>query len=347
MENLDGQRIVVTGGTGSLGKCLVRRLLAGEMGKPARVVVFSRDEAKQHEMRLESHGWAAATDEVIYGDLKERLQFVVGDVRDCQAVYGVLQGAHVVIHAAAMKQVPTCEYNPSEAIQTNVMGAAWIVRALRDNCFRPHTVVGISTDKAVKPVNVYGMTKAIQERLFLKANLQVPNTRFVSVRYGNVLASRGSVVPLFWSQIRSGGPVTVTDPKMTRFFFTIDQAVDTVFEALKYAEPGETLVPKIPSVRMIDLAMAMIGKHPITIQHTGIRPGEKLHEVLVSEEERTRTVTRGGYYVVRPILPELRPLDEPPIGILREYTSSENTLSEAAVWQLLADADLLEDKACE
>lgn len=338
---LTGRRVVVTGGTGSLGKCLVRRLLAGELGKPAKVTVFSRDEAKQHAMRLESHRWPVVTDEVIYGSRSEELQFVVGDVRDYPAVAAVLKGADYVIHAAAMKQVPTCEYNVVEAIQTNIYGAVNIVRAIHECQLPVHAVVGISTDKAVKPVNVYGMTKAIQERLFLTANLE-STTRFASVRYGNVLGSRGSVIPLFHDQIRRGGPVTVTSAQMTRFFFTIDQAVDTVFALLGDQDTyGRTYVPRLPAVRVMDLAKAMIGERPIKIVVTGIRPGEKIHEVLISEEERHRVELRDRYYVIHPILPEIQGNSPMPSGLSREYTSAADLIDQSTLRELLSGLDLL------
>ena len=196
--NLKGKRLVVTGGTGSLGKVLVRRLLSGELGQPNSIVVFSRDEAKQHEMRLEYKHRRVSTDEVVYHNFNELLEFVIGDVRDYHSVASVLRQADVVFNAAASKQVPTCEYFPFEAVQTNICGPENIVRAIRENHLPVDTVVGVSTDKAAKPVNVMGMTKAIQERVFITANLTCPKTRFICVRYGNVLGVAGigdSTVP--------------------------------------------------------------------------------------------------------------------------------------------------------
>jgi UDP-glucose 4-epimerase len=233
---LSGKRIVVTGATGSLGKVLVRRLLSGELGRPSKIIVFSRDEAKQHSMRLAYQRRETATDEVIYHNFEELLQFQIGDVRDYHSVSAVLRNADVVFNAAALKQVPTCEYFPYEAVQTNIGGAENIVRVIRENQLPVETVVGVSTDKACKPVNVMGMTKAIQERIVIRANLDCPNTRFICVRYGNVLASRGSVIPLFHHQIRQGGPVTVTTTEMTRFLLSLEQAVDTIFAAVQYAQ---------------------------------------------------------------------------------------------------------------
>ena len=331
---LDDKTIVVTGGTGSLGKVLVRRLLSGEMGQPARIIVFSRDEAKQHDMRLAYQHRRAATDEIIYSNFQRLLQFRIGDVRDPHAVAAVLGGADVVVNAAAVKQVPSCEYFPYEAVLTNITGAENLVRVIRENHLPVETVVGISTDKACKPVNVMGMTKALQERLLVAANLHSA-TRFVCVRYGNVLASRGSVVPLFHDQIRHGGPVTITTTGMTRFLLSLEQAVDTVFAAIRNASRGETWVPRVPSARIRELAAALIGDRPIEIQVSGIRPGEKEHEILVSEEEAQRTRSRGDYLVIEPMLPELRgePGDGPPLG--REYSSADDLMTPAQLEELL------------
>lgn len=328
---LTDKAVVVTGGTGSLGRTLVRRLLAGEMGQPRRIVVFSRDEAKQHEMRLAYQRRRVATDEVIYENFQRTLQFVIGDIRDEDAVTAVLRDADVVFNAAALKQVPTCEYFPWEAVLTNIQGAENLVRALRKHRLPVETVVGISTDKAAKPVNVMGMTKAVQERLLAHANLDLPDTRILCVRYGNVLASRGSVIPLFQEQIRRGGPVTLTHPEMTRFLLSLDDAVDTIFTAVREARAGELYVPAVASARVIDIARALIGDRSIEIQITGIRPGEKVHEILISEEEGHRTIRRGDYYVVLPMLPELREGEPESPPIEREYSSDEHLMDLAEV----------------
>ncbi len=338
---LENKRIVVTGGTGSLGQVLVRRLLSGEMGTPARVIVFSRDEAKQHYMRLEYLQRRAATDDVIYDNFRRLMAFRIGDVRDYASVSAVLREADVVFNAAALKQVPTCEYFPYEAVLTNVAGPENLVRAIRELGLPVQMVVGVSTDKACKPVNVMGMTKALQERIFINANLDVPNTRFVCVRYGNVLASRGSVIPLFLEQVQRGGPVTITSPEMTRFLLSLDQAVDTIFAAIQGAQAGETYIPRIPSARMTDLAEAIVGGRPIPIDITGIRPGEKLHEVLVSEEEAPRTVERGHYYAILPILPELRQAEPNQTFLSREYSSADEVMSPAGLRELLERHQLL------
>jgi len=332
---LNGKRVLVTGGTGSLGKVLVRRLLAREMGMPKQITVFSRDEAKQHSMRLAFERLRIATDEVIYHNFERLLQFRIGDVRDPHSVTTALKDADVVFNAAALKQVPSCEYFPYEAVQTNITGAENIIRAIRESRIPVETVVGVSTDKACKPVNVMGMTKAIQERLFVRANLDADETRFIGVRYGNVLASRGSVIPLFHEQIRHGRPITITTSDMTRFLLSLDQAVDTIFAALRDAARGEIYIPRVPSAKVTDVAAALIGDRKIETVITGIRPGEKIHEILVSEEEAHRTVERGDYYVIQPMLPELLPADKIDNPIGREYSSADNVMSRAQVTELL------------
>ena len=338
---LTDKTVVVTGGTGSLGKVLVRRLLSGELGQPRKIIVFSRDEAKQHAMRVEYLHQRAATDEVIYRNFEQLLDFRIGDVRDVHSIGAVMRDADVVFNAAALKQVPTCEYFPFEAVQTNVGGPENIVRAIREHHLPVQTVVGVSTDKACKPVNVMGMTKAIQERVFIRANLDCPDTRFICVRYGNVLASRGSVIPLFHEQIRNGGPVTITTAEMTRFLLSLNQAVDIIFAALRQANRGETYIPRVPSARITDVAEVLIGERPIKTVITGIRPGEKVHEVLVSEEEAHRTVARGDYYVILPILPELRGAAQETTALGHEYSSADTLMSRPEVKTLLQHYGLL------
>jgi FlaA1/EpsC-like NDP-sugar epimerase len=342
---LTGKRVVVTGGTGSLGIVLVRRLLSGDLGQPAQITVFSRDEAKQHAMRLAYQHRTKATDEVIYRNFQSMLRFQIGDVRDYAAVTSVLRDADVVFNAAALKQVPTCEYFPYEAVLTNISGAQNIVRAIRDHRLPVETVVGISTDKATKPVNVMGMTKAIQERIFVRATLDCENTRFVCARYGNVLASRGSVIPLFLDQIRTGGPVTITTVQMTRFLLTLEEAVDTVAAALRDGQAGETYVPRVPSARIVDIASVLIGDRQIETIVTGIRPGEKVHEILVSEEESHRAFERGDYYVIAPILPELQPAGGVQGTLEREFSSADALLSLDELAELLREHDLLREAA--
>ncbi|MCP4397494.1 MAG: polysaccharide biosynthesis protein [bacterium] len=333
--------VLITGGTGSLGKVLLRRIMTGEAGQPKKIIIFSRDEAKQHALRLKYLHQPAATDEVIYRNFQQLLDFRIGDVRDFHSISAVLHEADIVFNAAALKQVPTCEYFPFEAVQTNVVGVENIVRAIREHRLPVQTVIGISTDKACKPVNVMGMTKAIQERIFIRANVECPKTRFICVRYGNVLASRGSVIPLFHEQIARGGPVTITTPDMTRFLLSLDRAVDIIFAALQSAHRGETYIPRIPSARIRDVAEGLIGELPVKLSFTGIRPGEKIHEVLVSEEEAHRTFKRGDYYAISPILPELRESEPEGLPLAREYSSSDHVLSVEEVKTLLREHDLL------
>jgi len=339
---LDKKRILITGGTGSLGKVLTRRILSGQLGTPQSVVVFSRDEAKQHEMRMEYLNRRSVTEDVMYHNFERTLQFKIGDVRDFHSVAQALTNVDIVFNAAALKQVPACEYFPYEAVRTNIEGAENIVRAIKELRLNIETVVAISTDKACKPTNVMGMTKAIQERIFLTANIDCLKTRFVAVRYGNVLASRGSVVPLFLDQIEAGGPITLTDKKMTRFLLTLDQAVDTVFEAMQFAEAGETYIPKIKAALIVDVVDALVGKKKIEVKETGVRPGEKLHEVLVSQEESLRTISRGDYFAIKSILPEVsKPVS--PESFEFDELSSEHFLMTSKEVQTFLDKNLSGD----
>lgn len=335
---LEGKRILVTGGTGSLGQTLVKRLLSGEMGRPARITVFSRDEAKQHYMRLEYLHRKTATDDVIYHDVEDLLRFRIGDVRDFAAMKAAVRDADIIFHAAALKQVPSCEYFPFEAIQTNIIGAANLARAIRENNNPVEKVVGISTDKACKPINVMGMTKALQERVLIEANRDCPHTSFMCVRYGNVIASRGSIVPLFVEQAKNRQPLTITLPEMTRFLLSLDRAVDTVFAAISHGKPGETFVPKVPAANIVDLAKAVMGDRELPIHFTGIRPGEKVHEIMVSEEECFRTVERLDYYVILPVLPELRDESEFTAALKSEYSSKDKNISVDELKLLLSSA---------
>jgi FlaA1/EpsC-like NDP-sugar epimerase len=338
---LSNKRILITGGTGSLGKVLVRRLMTGEMGIPKKVIVFSRDEAKQHFMRVEFMHKKAVTDEVIYHKIDQILEFRIGDVRDFHSVSSALQDVDVVFNAAALKQVPVCEYFPYQAVLTNIGGPENIVRVIEEQHLPIETVVGISTDKACKPVNVMGMTKAIQERVFNQGNLRCPGTRFVCVRYGNVLASRGSVIPLFHDQINNGGPVTITSIEMTRFLLSLNQAVDTIFAAVRSGKRGETYIPRVPSARVIEIAKVLIGDRNIKITITGIRPGEKMHEILISEEECHRTIERGMFYVISPILPELSPSEPIKPSLTGEYSSATVLMSYDQLVALLYKEELM------
>jgi FlaA1/EpsC-like NDP-sugar epimerase len=339
MKELEGKRILVTGGTGSLGKTLVRRLLTGEMGKPAKITVFSRDEAKQHFMRLEYMHRDAATDDVIYQNSQDLLNFRIGDVRDYSSLLAAMRETDVVFHGAALKQVPSCEYFPYEAVLTNIIGAENVVRCIRENDLPVEKVVGISTDKACKPINVMGMTKALQERILLEANRDCQKTIFTCVRYGNVIASRGSIIPLFVEQIQKNQSLTITLPEMTRFLLSLDKAVDTVFAAISHGFRGETFVPKVLAAKITDVAKSLMGEKDLPIIFTGIRPGEKIHEIMVSEEECFRTVERGDYYVILPVLPELREKFEASQFLENEYSSKDNNISVEELKELLGNAN--------
>ena len=333
--------VLITGGTGSLGKTLTRRILRNEMGRPKKIIIFSRDEAKQHEMRLSYKNRTVATDEIIYHNFDQLVEFRIGDVRDYHSIASAVKDADIVFNTAALKQVPSCEYFPYEAVQTNITGPENIVRCIRENKLKVNTVVGISTDKACKPVNVMGMTKAIQERIFITANLSCPDTRFICVRYGNVLASRGSVIPLFHSQINSGGPVTITTDDMTRFLLSLDDAVNVIFAAVRSGHPGETFIPRVPAAKVVDIASVLIGNRPIKTKVTGIRPGEKVDEILVSDEESHRTVARGDYYVIKAILPELVWAPKEKVALTKEYSSGDSVMDRLSLEKLLTKQRLL------
>lgn len=336
--------ILVTGGTGSMGKTFVKRVLSGELGHPKKLIVMSRDEGKQHAMRVSYSHSKNSTDEVMYRNFLNTLEFRIGDVRDFSDVCSAVRDADIVVNAAALKQVPSCEYFPHQAVLTNCIGAANIVRAIQEHNFKVDTVIGVSTDKACKPVNTMGMTKAIQERIFISGNVLNPKTRFLCVRYGNVLASRGSVIPLFHEQIKNGGPVTITDPRMTRFLLSLNQAVDTVFAALQHGKAGEIYIPRAPASYMTDVARALIGERKIEIKTTGIRPGEKLYEIMVSDEEVPYVVARGDYYVIQSMLPELLQNIEQfsKVILTKEYSSDDELLDFNGTLNLLKKNNLLD-----
>jgi len=320
------KRVMITGGTGSLGRSLVKRIMRGGLGKPEALIVFSRDEDKQYAMELQWRDLKVATDAVFYNPA-ETLEFRIGDVRDYETVVRAVKESDIIIHAAALKQVPIGEYFPYESIKTNVLGTQNIIRALIEVPNRVSTMLSVSTDKACLPVNTYGMCKALEERLTVEANRQVPATRFIGVRYGNVADSRGSVIPLFREQISSGGPVTITSPDMTRFILSLDQATETVCDAIRDAQPGDIYVPDIPSATVVDLAAAMIGDKDIQTVVTGIRPGEKRHEIMLSEEEIPRTIRRGGYFVLQPVLPNQRSGGAATPVLERELSSADYVMT--------------------
>lgn len=319
---LDNKVVLVTGGTGSMGQVFVRRALSGEFGDPESVIVFSRDEAKQDEMKRKHPG----------------AHYIVGDIRSYPDVAAIMNGVDIVVNAAALKQVPSCEYNPYQAVLTNCIGMQNIVRAVTEGLTTPECVVSVSTDKACKPTTAMGMSKALQERIMIAANLRLAPTRFVGVRYGNVLVSRGSVIPLFQEQIRNGGPVTVTVPGMTRFLLTINQAVDTTFAAIEGAWPGEIYVPTAPSATIMNIALAMVEGRDIPIQITGIRPAEKMHEIMISEEEGACVTQRGKYTAILPMLPELTTS----VAHRRfEYSSADHVLGYEATRALLVEQGII------
>lgn len=337
----EGKKILVTGGTGSMGKMLVKRLLSGEKGVPKKVIILSRDEAKQHDLRVSYMNRIVSMDEAVYHNFQKVLEFRIGDVRNYSDVCSAVKDVDIVVNAAALKQVPSCEYFPYQGIMTNCTGAQNIVQAILEHGYPVETVIGISTDKAAKPVNAMGMTKALQERIFTSANILNKKTRFICVRYGNVLASRGSVVPLFHKQIAAGGPLTITLPEMTRFLLSLNDAVDTVFAALEHAEPGETFIPIAPSATVINIAKALVGDKKIEIKINGIRPGEKIHETLISEEEIYHTVKKGNYYAIKSMLPEIGG-DLPRTPVMpQEYSSKDAVLDFAGTVALLTKHNLM------
>jgi UDP-N-acetylglucosamine 4,6-dehydratase/5-epimerase len=283
--NWSEQDVLVTGGTGSFGKKFVEIMLREY--HPKRLVIFSRDELKQHDMR------AAGFDH-------PSLRYFIGDVRDANRLRRALAGVTVVVHAAALKQVPACEYNPFEAIQTNIIGGRNVIDAAIDQ--EVQRILALSTDKAVNPINLYGATKLCAEKMFVQANAYAgaQETRFSCARYGNVVGSRGSVIPIFLEQ-RKRGRITITDRRMTRFWLTLDHGVRFVIRAIEQMHGGEIFVPKIPSMRLIDLAEAVAPG--CVLDYIGIRPGEKLHEVLLSEDESRTAVEVDEMFVIKPLHP--------------------------------------------
>jgi UDP-N-acetylglucosamine 4,6-dehydratase len=274
--------VLVTGGTGSFGKKFIEVML--NEYHPEKIIVFSRDELKQHEMRVKGFNHPS-------------LRYFIGDVRDYPRLKRAFEGVNFVVHAAALKQVPACEYNPMEAVKTNVLGSSNVIDAALDTDVE--RVIALSTDKAVNPINLYGATKLAAEKLFIQSNAYAAGkkARFSCVRYGNVVGSRGSVVPIFLQQ-KSNGTITITDDRMTRFWISLEQGVRFVIRCLEEMHGGEVFVPKIASMKVKDLAAAIAPQAKIEI--IGIRPGEKLHEVLISEDEARTVVEMKDMYVVQP-----------------------------------------------
>jgi UDP-N-acetylglucosamine 4,6-dehydratase len=312
----DGSSVLVTGGTGSFGKAFIRRIL--DSYKPRRVVIYSRDELKQSEMERDFDC--------------PLLRFFIGDVRDLDRLRLAMRDVDYVVHAAALKQVPAAEYNPMECIKTNIVGAWNVVQAAID--LEVEKVVALSTDKAANPINLYGATKLCSDKIFVSANniAGTHRTRFSVVRYGNVVGSRGSVVPVFKSMIEKGAKfLPITDARMTRFWITLEQGVDFVLKAFARMRQGEIFVPKIPSARIVDLATAMAPQLPQRV--VGIRPGEKLHEVLCPKDEAFNTLEFHDHSVVKPAITfqegvdySINPLGETgkPVEDGFEYQSGSN-----------------------
>lgn len=281
--SIRGSRVLITGGTGSFGNRVARHLAEFD---PARIIVYSRDEKKQWEMRQSFPDY----------------DFIIGDVRDERRLREAMRGADIVFHAAALKQVPSCEQYPVEALRTNAIGSNNVCEAAIEAGVQ--VLVALSTDKAVKPVNAMGMSKAMMEKIVVSKNMSQVDTRFCCVRYGNVMGSRGSVIPLFRKQIDGGGPVTLTVPHMTRFLMTLDQSVDLVVHAMTNTRGGEVFVRKAPAATVVELAHAMVEKYgggrDIAVKEIGIRPGEKIDEVLVNEYEIRRATESETYFTIHP-----------------------------------------------
>ena len=314
--SLDGKVILITGGTGSFGRRFIETVLT--RWRPRKVIVYSRDELKQSEMQIDLA-------ERFTPDQLSAMRFFLGDVRDRERLTLALRGVDIVIHAAALKQVPAAEYNPSECIATNIMGAENVVWACLTN--RVQQVVALSTDKACNPINLYGATKLASDKTFVAANNLSGDigTRFSAVRYGNVVGSRGSVAPLFQRLIAKGASeLPITDARMTRFWITLNQGVDFVLSSLSVMRGGEIFVPKIPSMKMTDLARAMAPQCEIKV--IGIRPGEKLHEMMVSADDARATVDLGDRYAIEPAFVEYtrEPFEGPRLAEGFSYASDTN-----------------------
>jgi UDP-N-acetylglucosamine 4,6-dehydratase len=281
---LDDKNILITGGTGSFGKKFTEIVL--KKYKPRRLIIFSRDELKQFEMA-----------QTFSSDNHPSIRFFIGDVRDKERLHRAFQGVDYIIHAAALKQIPAAEYNPFEAVKTNIMGAQNVINVAIDQGVE--RVIALSTDKAANPINLYGATKLCSDKLFVAANSYVlkSQTRFSVVRYGNVVGSRGSVVP-FFKECSKKGVLPITDPRMTRFWISLEQGVEFVLRSLKRMVGGEIFVPKLPSMNIMDLAKAIAPKCKTKI--LGIRPGEKLHEVMVPKDEAVNAVEYKDYYLIKP-----------------------------------------------
>lgn len=328
---LNDKTILITGGTGSFGKCFTRYILKNY--NPKKIIIYSRDEYKQFIMQNE------------FKEHASKLRFFIGDVRDKERLDRAFKGVDYVIHAAALKQVPACEYNPNEAIKTNINGAMNIIDAALDNNVKK--VVALSTDKAVNPVNLYGGTKLVSDKLFIAANAYagLQDINFSIVRYGNVAGSRGSIIPFFNNIIKNGGKeLPITDYRMTRFWISLEEGVKLVIKALEEANGGETFISKIPSFKITDLAKAMLPD--CEMPEVGIRPGEKLHEIMVTTEDSSTTYEYDKHFIVYPQVTYTEKQVVAPGGKKVEdgfsYSSGNNTewLSVEDIKELLKDVDL-------
>lgn len=329
---LDDKVILITGGTGSFGKKFTKRIL--KEYNPKKIIIYSRDEYKQYLMQRQ------------FTEYEDKMRYFIGDVRDKQRLERAFDGVDIVVHAAALKQVPAAEYNPLEAIKTNIDGARNIVDVAIDKGVEK--VVALSTDKATNPVNLYGATKMVSDKLFIAANAYVgaKNTSFSVVRYGNVSGSRGSVIPFFKTLIDEGeNKIPITDMRMTRFWITLDEAVDLVIKAINDAKGGELFIHKCPSFRVTDLAKAMLPD--CEFEDVGIRPGEKLHEVMVTREDSRSTYEYDDYYIIYPSLNWWNEIDIKEGGKKVEdrfYYSSDNNpewLSVEDIREALKDIDIV------
>lgn len=327
----ENQVVLVTGGTGSWGHELVKQLLNES---PKEIRIFSRGELSQVKMEREF--------------MDSRLKFIIGDIRDLEVLTSATEGVDYVFHLAALKHVPICELQPNEAIKTNVVGTQNLIKACIKN--KVKKVIDVSTDKAVDALNLYGMTKAVGERLIIQANLLSECTKFVCIRAGNVLGSNGSVVPFFINQIKENKKVTITDPKMTRYFITLPEAISLLFKAVQVSRGGEIFVMRMPAYRITDVAQVLIedsGIEDVAIETIGIRPGEKLDEVLVSEHESSHTYKYDEtYYVIMPMI-KIPGLQEHYEGLnlkkvnFARYTSADLILEKNEVKELLRKGNYL------
>ncbi len=326
MIDLNDKSVLITGGTGTFGKAFVKRVLNDY--RPSKLVIFSRDEMKQYEMQKEIPA-------------SRQVRYYIGDVRDPERLHRAFHGIDFVVHAAAMKIIPTGEYNPFEVVKTNILGAQNIIQAAIDQ--KVKKVLALSTDKAVNPINLYGATKLAAEKLFVAANVYTGDAKcwFSAIRYGNVINSRGSVIPL-WREQQATGELTVTDPAMTRFFVTIEQVVEFALTALSEMLGGEIFVPKLPALRIVNLAeiVAPGCRH----RFIGTRPGEKLHEILISEDEARHTIERGNHYLIAPeflhniVEEDYRSAPKLPTGFRYSSEPVENLLNSEEISKLLAQA---------